>query len=304
MKFLTRLLRRLLVMLVMPAIFIAIGWYCGARYGAPPSVIAAVDGALSKSRAILTPILGEAARKGGEAAKTAAQQGSDYVAGTVEQMFRDKPEDSGPEDETPDENAAPPSEPEPSPAQPAQTEERLPAPAISGPPISGDAIVLCKMQISNQPRQGAPGSAIGKANETAEIKGARLLLMPATGACLSSGYGYRGGKLHRGVDYYAEAGGDVLAAGDGTVVEAVTRADYGNMVVIDHGNGVYTRYAHLARLGANAREGAAVKMGATLGPIGQTGATSITHLHYEVLTGDYNTRAGSFGLEAVDPFGL
>lgn len=274
MNFLSRLLRRLLVLALMPAIFIAIGWYCGARYGAPPALVAAIDTALAHVRALLTPVLGEA-----------AERGSDYVAGTVEQMFR-----AAPEDETPD---------APSPVTPAQSEERLPAPAISGA-----AIRLCKMQISNPPRPGAPGAAIGKADETVLYKGARLLLMPATGACLSSGYGYRNGKLHRGVDYYAETGGDVLAAGDGTVVEAVTRADYGNMVVIDHGNGVYTRYAHLARLGANAKEGAVVKSGAMLGPIGKTGATSITHLHYEVLTGDFATRAKSFGLEAADPFGL
>lgn len=285
-------------MLVMPAVFIAVGWYCGARYGAPPSVIAAVDSALSKGREVLTPILGEAARKSGDAAKTAAREGGDYVVGTVEQMFRDRPE-------APDAEPAPePDADEPQePAPPQPKEERLPAPSPA-PAITGDGIILCNMQISNQPRQGAPGSAIGKANETAQYSGAKLLLMPATKACLSSGYGYRNGKLHKGVDYFSDMGGDALSAGAGTIVEAVTRADYGNMVVIDHGSGVYTRYAHLARLGAGVTQGAAVSMGQTLGPIGKTGATGITHLHYEVLTGDYDTRAGSFGLEAVDPFGL
>ena len=42
----------------------------------------------------------------------------------------------------------------------------------------------------------------------------------------------------------------------------------------------------------------------TLGPVGMTGASSIKHPHYEVLTGDFNTNAGSFGLDSVDPFGL
>lgn len=297
MKYLARLFRRLLLMLVIPALCVAAGWYLGARYGAPPAFVAAIDSALASGRAVLTPILGEAARKGGDAAKTAAREGGDYVVGTVEQMFRDR---SG----EPDTTAAPDRE---SPAAPGPKEERLPAPSpdpLPAPAISGDAIVLCKMQISNQPRQGEPGSAVGKANETAQYKGARLLLMPATKACLSSGYGYRNGKLHKGVDYFSDMGGDAVAAGAGTVVEAVSRADYGEMVVIDHGNGVYTRYAHLARLGAGVTEGAAVSPGQTLGPIGRTGATSITHLHYEVLTGDYDTRAGSFGLEAVDPFGL
>ena len=77
-----------------------------------------------------------------------------------------------------------------------------------------------------------------------------------------------------------------------------------NVIVIDHGAGVYTRYSHLARFGRGVREGANVRQGQVLGPIGKTGASSIVHLHYEVLIGDYNTAAKSFGLEAKDPFKL
>ncbi|PQA86674.1 peptidoglycan DD-metalloendopeptidase family protein [Hyphococcus luteus] len=304
MKFLLRLLRRLLVMLIVPAIFLAAGWYGGSKYGAPPAVVGAVDNVFAKGRAILTPILGEAARKGGEAAKTAAQQGSDYVVGTVEQMIKDYKERSEEEPgEAPEtQEGETPDTDEPAPAEPPATE---PEPQPSAAPVqTGDGIVLCKMRISNQPRQGAPGSSIGAADETTTYKGVTLLLMPATKACLSSGYGYRNGKLHKGVDYFSDRGGDVLAAGDGTIVEAVSRSDYGNMVVIDHGNGVYTRYAHLARFASGVKKGAAVTMGQTLGPIGKSGAAPVVHLHYEVLTGGYGTRAKSFGLEAVDPFGL
>lgn len=94
------------------------------------------------------------------------------------------------------------------------------------------------------------------------------------------------------------------AAGAGRIVEAVSRSDYGNMIVLDHGGGVYTRYAHLARFSSGVRKGASVQMGQTLGPIGKSGASTIVHLHYEVLTGDYDTSAKSFGLDAVDPLGL
>ncbi len=318
MKSLLRLLRRLVVMAVMPAILLAAGWYGGTKYGAPPSVINAVDTVFSKGRALLTPILGEAARKGGEAAKTAAQQGGDYVVGTVEQMIKDyrereeqEPGAPAEQDNQPTDEMPAPEEPasEPPAAAPAPKPEPEPAPqpkpAPSPAPIaSGDGIVLCKMRISNQPRQGEPGSSIGAADETTTYKGVDLLLMPATKACLSSGYGYRNGKLHKGVDYFSDQGGDALAGGAGTIVEAVSRADYGNMIVIDHGNGVYTRYAHLARFASGVSAGATVSMGQPLGPIGKSGASSIVHLHYEVLTGDYETRAKSFGLEAVDPFGL
>ncbi len=288
-------------MAVVPALCVGAGWYAGAKYGASPLLINAVDGALSRGRTILTPILGEAARKGGEAAKTAAQQGGEYVVGTVEQMLQDlaeKPEEEEageePEDEPKDQ----------APGETADKVEPASKPVATPTQTPEGGIILCKMRISNQPRQGEPGSSIGAADETARYKASSLLLMPATKACLSSGFGYRSGKLHKGVDYYSDQGGDVLAAGDGEIVEAVSRSDYGNMIVIDHGNGVYTRYAHLARFGSGVREGASVKQGQTLGPIGQSGASSIVHLHYEVLTGDYETNAKSFGLDAVDPFGL
>lgn len=295
MGFIFRILRRVLMMLVAPALLIGAGWYGGAKYGASPLLINAVDGALSKGRALLTPILGKAVEKSGEVAASAAQQGSEYVVGTVEQMLRDLA-DAPQESEETGEDLTPetPSEAGGTPTVAA------PSPQVA----ASDGIILCNMRISNQPRRGNPGTSIGGTGETTTYKGAELLLMPATKACLSSGYGYRNGKLHKGVDYYSDQGGDALAAGDGRIVEAVSRSDYGNMVVIDHGGGVYTRYAHLARFGGGVREGASVRMGETLGPIGQSGASSIVHLHYEVLTGDYNTNAKSFGLNAVDPFGL
>lgn len=282
MGFLFKVLRRLLIMLIVPGLCVGAGWYGGAKYGASPLFINTIDGALSRGRAILTPILGKA-----------VEQGGDYVAGTVEQMLQglaDQPEEQT--GEAADEPAPETADAEPK--APAAT----PAQSLEG------GIILCNMHISNPPRQGGPGESIGAADETVRYKGVTLLLMPATKSCLSSGFGYRSGKLHKGVDYYSDQGGDVLAAGEGTIVEAVIRADYGNMVVIDHGDGVYTRYAHLARFGDGVRKGAAVKLGQPLGPIGQTGAVSITHLHYEVLTGDYGTRAKSFGLEPIDPYGL
>lgn len=163
-------------------------------------------------------------------------------------------------------------------------------------------IELCPMQISNPPPTDKSGKAIG--GPIVSIKSVPLLLMPATNACLSSGYGPRSGRLHRGVDYHTRTSGDVLAAGDGVIVEAVTRADFGNMIVIDHGSGVYTRYAHLASFAKGAAKGAKVRRGGALGPIGASGATSVKHLHFEILSGTYATGAGSFGLSAHNPFDL
>lgn len=313
-----KLLKYLILHAIIPATFLGIGWYGGAKYGAPDLLIRAIDGVLARAQSVLGPVLSEGARQGGEKLSEAGVAAGDYVVGTVEETLESLAEtdsaeseqlesesDDAEADETRLAMATGPAEPEEEPEETPTTSpaassngSRLPASAMNG------EIVLCKMRISNPPRGGDPEESIGKSDETGNINGVSLMLKPATKSCLSSGYGYRNGKLHKGVDYFSDMGGDVLAAGDGVIAEAVTRSDYGNMVVIDHGNGVYTRYAHLARFGSGVREGATVSSGQTLGPIGMTGASSIVHLHYEVLTGDISSNAGSFGLESVDPFGL
>jgi murein DD-endopeptidase MepM/ murein hydrolase activator NlpD len=312
MRFVGRLIRRGLLHLFVPAVFLGVGWYGGAKYGAPDLLINAIDGVLVRGERFLSPIIsrgaeeggriaGEAARRGGEQLSEAAADAGDYVVGTVESSLEalanvEEREGLAEDDAAGEARATGTAQP----ASGASAPRRGPLPTAA---LNGD-IVLCQMRISNAPRGGDPAEAIGRSDETGTVNGVRLMLKPATKSCLSSGFGYRGGRLHKGVDYFSDMGGDALAAGAGTVVERVARSDYGNMVVIDHGSGVYTRYAHLARFGSGVREGASVKMGQVLGPIGMTGASSIVHLHYEVLTGDINTNAGSFGLEAVDPFGL
>lgn len=153
------------------------------------------------------------------------------------------------------------------------------------------------MAVSNAP----PADSAGRVGA---IKGVELLIMPATGACLSSGYGPRDGKLHRGVDYFSKDGGDVLAAGAGVVLEQATRPDFGNMIVIDHGSGVFTRYAHMESFAAKTAVGAKVTQGMVLGRIGSSGATSVRHLHYEIMTGSYVSGVGTFGLSTHNPFDL
>ncbi|MEO1251919.1 MAG: M23 family metallopeptidase [Pseudomonadota bacterium] len=316
-----KLIRYLLLHLAVPAIFLAAGWYGGAKYGAPELLIDAVDGVAARAGAVLAPLLSRGAERGGEIARDAAQEGGDYVVGTVEQMLRDLAEPQEIAEESGDDAAEDTDEetteegdegddmrladagPAPEPAAPPAPSD--PAPAAPAPTsVTTDAIMVCGgMTVRNAPRADADGK-VADAGATARLNGVSLLLQPATNSCLSSGYGTRGGKLHRGVDYYTKTGGDVLAAGGGVVAEAVTRSDFGNMVVIDHGDGVYTRYAHLARFASGVREGATVSTGQKLGPIGNSGASSIVHLHYEVLTGDISSQAGSFALDSVDPFTL
>ncbi len=135
-----------------------------------------------------------------------------------------------------------------------------------------------------------------------DINGAAIATDPVVGACLSSGFGTRDGRLHKGLDYHEDMGGPIMAGGDGTIIEMKYRDDYGNMLLIDHGHGVYTRYAHLAHFAPGLKEGAKVEAGEVIGLMGNTAAYPVPiHLHYEVLTGDYNNPKASFGLTPVSP---
>lgn len=108
---------------------------------------------------------------------------------------------------------------------------------------------------------------------------------------LSSSYGYRKdpfsgkSKRHTGVDFALKSGNPIYATGDG-VVESVKFElfGYGNQVVIDHGFGYKTRYAHLKSVGVG--EGMKVKRGECIGLSGNSGRSSGPHLHYEVLYKD------------------
>jgi murein DD-endopeptidase MepM/ murein hydrolase activator NlpD len=111
------------------------------------------------------------------------------------------------------------------------------------------------------------------------------LVWPTSGAP-GSGYGYRTHpisgkrKLHAGIDIAAPTGQKIVAATDGLVLSAGWRGGYGLAVVIDHGGGVATLYAHQSRLGV--AEGDIVASGQTIGYIGTTGYSTGPHLHFEV----------------------
>jgi murein DD-endopeptidase MepM/ murein hydrolase activator NlpD len=110
---------------------------------------------------------------------------------------------------------------------------------------------------------------------------------PLTGeADVSSPFGYRPDPflgrpaLHPGVDLVQPFGATVKATGAGRVVHAGPMGGYGNMVEIDHGNGLATRYGHMSEV--LVEEGQEVQAGATLGRLGSTGRSTGPHLHYEV----------------------
>jgi murein DD-endopeptidase MepM/ murein hydrolase activator NlpD len=88
--------------------------------------------------------------------------------------------------------------------------------------------------------------------------------------------------MHAGVDFAAPYGTPILAAGAGSIAQAGPNGGYGNWVKIDHGAGVSTGYAHMARFAPGIRPGARVRQGQVVGFVGSTGLSTGPHLHYEL----------------------
>lgn len=110
--------------------------------------------------------------------------------------------------------------------------------------------------------------------------------LPVKAAYIGSPFGHRSDpilgqrSMHDGIDFNAEPGTPVVAAADGMVLSAAYQSDFGNMIEVDHGDGLTTRYAHLSRM--NVKPGRLVKRGEALGAVGTTGRTTGPHLHFEV----------------------
>jgi murein DD-endopeptidase MepM/ murein hydrolase activator NlpD len=110
---------------------------------------------------------------------------------------------------------------------------------------------------------------------------------PLQTAVFTSGYGYRddpfhhGSDFHPGIDLAAPIGTPIHATADGTIVAAGwNNGGYGNMVEIDHGKGIHTRYGHMSRVLVT--DGEHVTRGQVIGLVGSTGHSTGAHCHYEV----------------------
>lgn len=111
--------------------------------------------------------------------------------------------------------------------------------------------------------------------------------LPVTGANVGSNFGWRidpftgRSALHTGLDFQANQGTPILAAAGGVVVTADYHPAYGNMVEIDHGKDLMTRYGHASKIFV--KKGDLVKRGQKLAAVGSTGRSTGPHLHFEVL---------------------
>jgi murein DD-endopeptidase MepM/ murein hydrolase activator NlpD len=122
-------------------------------------------------------------------------------------------------------------------------------------------------------------------------------IWPTSGE-VTSGFGWRnspmggGSELHPGMDIANSMGAPVVAVADGEVIQSGAAGGYGNMVQIDHGNGISTIYGHNSRIIVNV--GQSVRKGQVISYVGSTGKSTGPHLHYEVRVNG----------NAVDPIGF
>ena len=117
-----------------------------------------------------------------------------------------------------------------------------------------------------------------------EVSNPLTWIWPGDGPITSS-FGRRWGRLHAGVDIDAAYGSSVVAAQRGTVIAAGWgQSGYGQVVEIDHGNGITSLYAHLSAVSMSV--GQQIARGSEIGKVGKTGSVTAAHLHYEVHVAD------------------
>lgn len=117
-----------------------------------------------------------------------------------------------------------------------------------------------------------------KAATVTQKSSGSMFAWPVSGARITSSYGHRWGRSHEGVDMVG--GSTIMAAASGRVVFAGQQSGYGNVVIVDHGNGYRTLYGHMSRISVS--NGQSVGQGSKLGVMGNTGRSTGTHLHFEV----------------------
>jgi murein DD-endopeptidase MepM/ murein hydrolase activator NlpD len=183
------------------------------------------------------------------------------------------------------------------PARRDETPSASPIGASGGPWLAphadaaeGSALAALDAQLSRIEQQIA-----GVADVAAQRSLEQMRLptrLPIAGAELTSGFGNRldpfahSHAFHAGIDFAAPIGTTIASAAGGVVAFAGFRRDYGNVVEIDHGNGLATRYAHASEL--LVRSGQVVIPGDPIAVVGSTGRSTGPHLHFEVLrSGDH-----------------
>ncbi len=173
---------------------------------------------------------------------------------------------------------------------PEQFPRRVAASAVGGPEIPLGRVRLAGISDQDFTQAYLRSSAVQAELDTLiAAVGHVPLAMPVTDARFdrSSGFGARRDPFtgryayHPGLDFAGPYGAKVISTAQGRVVFAGYKGAYGNMVELDHGFGIHTRYGHLSRI--MVRPGARVTRGTDIGRVGSTGRSTGSHVHYEVL---------------------
>lgn len=164
-------------------------------------------------------------------------------------------------------------------------------------------LFVCRgMQVTNKPPTNENNEVTTYSRLVVVDGKVPIVTAPANNACVSSGFGFRWNKEHQGIDITSRPASRVFAGGSGTILEAGYNGGYGLAVLIDHGQGVYTRYAHLNHIESDIKVGAKVVYGHPIGLMGKSGHVTGVHLHYEILTGRYQPNVRGRGLRPRNPF--
>lgn len=145
--------------------------------------------------------------------------------------------------------------------------------------LEAEAKELAARARAAQPVTAQPVAGVGSTPAVPSVGG---FVWPAAGP-VTSEFGPRWGRIHEGIDIGGGIGAPVVAARGGTVLSAGSLGGYGNLVVIGHGGGIATAYAHLSSF--NVGQGQAVGTGQPIGAIGCSGSCTGPHLHFEVRVG-------------------
>ena len=173
-----------------------------------------------------------------------------------------------------------------------------------------ERLYVCRnMRVSNRPDINSDYEVIGY-SRLVVINGpggeVPVVTAPANNACITSGYGMRTlngrTRMHNGIDIASSPASRVFSGAAGTVLEVGHNSGYGLTVLMDHGNGVYTRYAHLDYIEDDIKKGAVLVYGHPIGLMGRSGDVTGIHLHYEILTGRYQPGVRGRGLQSQNPF--
>jgi murein DD-endopeptidase MepM/ murein hydrolase activator NlpD len=151
-----------------------------------------------------------------------------------------------------------------------------------------DELQAASAALAERLRNSGSGGG-GGGGSTGDGTSSSGFIWPVSGV-VTSGFGWRWGRMHEGIDISAPAGSTIRAVAAGTVIYAGWMGGYGNLTIVDHGNGLATAYAHQSAIYVG---GGSVSQGTALGAVGCTGSCTGNHLHFEVRVN------GS----AVDPMG-